>query len=48
MEMMSGGQRIEASAGACLLIPMAIEHAPRFRSAVFHQMRFSQPVRQGG
>ncbi|WP_224365077.1 AraC family transcriptional regulator [Hyalangium versicolor] len=41
MEMMFGGRWVEASAGACLLIPSTIEHTPRFRSAVFHQVRFS-------
>ena len=42
MEMMFGGQWVEASAGTCLLIPTDVEHIPRFRSAVFHQMRFSR------
>lgn len=41
VELTLGGQQVEASAGACLLIPTGIEHMPRFRSAVAHQMRFS-------
>lgn len=42
MEMMFGDQWVEASAGTCLLVPTDIEHTPRFRSAVFHQLRFSR------
>ncbi|WNG16591.1 helix-turn-helix domain-containing protein [Cystobacter fuscus] len=41
MEVRSGRQRVEASAGTCLLIPTTLEHTPRFHSALVHMVRFS-------